>query len=108
MPGNHLYEKSDTVYWIDVCMSHKRKCRLKNYKEIRSIAKSDPDSETFSRKVFTRIITLRDQNSLTICLYDVVANYYWYGRDNAGNRVYRKLTKPQLPNHKLFDPENDS
>ena len=28
--------------------------------------------------------------------------------DDNGNRKYRKLTKPQLPNHKLFDPETEA
>ena len=42
-----------------------------------------------------------------VCLYDFVANYEWQGRDDHGNRKYRKLSKPRLPNHKLFDPENE-
>ena len=28
------------------------------------------------------------------------------GVDTHGKRQYRKLTKPKLPNHKLFDPDN--
>ena len=43
-----------------------------------------------------------------VCLYDFVAYYDWQGKDDNGNRKYRKLTKPRLPNHKLFDPENEA
>ena len=40
-------------------------------------------------------------------LYDFVANYDYSGTDGSANRKYRKLTKPRLPNHKLFDPERE-
>ena len=43
-----------------------------------------------------------------VCLYDFVASYDWQGLDDQGRRKYRKLAKPRLPNHKLFDPENES
>ena len=39
---------------------------------------------------------------------DLVANYDWQGRDRQGRRIYKKLIKPKLPNHKLFDPENEN
>ena len=29
------------------------------------------------------------------------------GKDDSGNRKYKKLTKSRLPNHKLFDPEKE-
>ena len=39
-----------------------------------------------------------------VCLYDFVANYDYCGTDNrTGKRQYRKLTKPRLPNHRLFE-----
>ena len=43
--GDHLYEKSNMAYWVEVCMPHKRNYRLKDYKLMQSIAKNDPDSE---------------------------------------------------------------
>ena len=43
-----------------------------------------------------------------MCVYDFVANYDWQGRDRQGKRIYKKLTKRKLPNHKLFDPENEN
>ena len=30
------------------------------------------------------------------------------GVDNAGQRVYKKAGKPKLPNHRIFDPENEN
>ena len=37
-----------------------------------------------------------------------MANYDWQSRDRQGRRIYKKLTKHKLPNHKLFDPENEN
>ena len=36
-----------------------------------------------------------------VCLYDFVAHYD--GTDKNGEHKYRKLTKPVLPNHKIFN-----
>ena len=38
---------------------------------------------------------------------DLVANYNWQSRYDEGNRMYSKLKKPCLPNHKLFDPQKE-
>ena len=40
--------------------------------------------------------------------YEFVAYYDWQGKDDNGNRKYSKLTKPRLPNHKLFDSKNEA
>ena len=37
-----------------------------------------------------------------------MANYELLGLDEQGQQKYRKLNKPKLPNHKLFDPENEN
>ena len=29
--GDHLYEKSEQVKWVDVSLPHKHKCRLKDH-----------------------------------------------------------------------------
>ena len=43
-----------------------------------------------------------------VCLYDFIANYDYCGTDSrTGERQYHKLTKPRLPNHRLFDPEKE-
>ena len=40
-----------------------------------------------------------------VCLYDFVKWYVKSGTDASGNRQYRKLTKPKIVNHKMFDPK---
>ena len=39
-----------------------------------------------------------------VCIDDFVAHYKYDGTDKNGERKYRKLTKPVLPNHKIFNP----
>lgn len=42
-----------------------------------------------------------------MCLYNFVANYDSYGTDKDGHHKHIKLTKPRLPNHKLYDPSKE-
>ena len=109
--GDHLTEKSDTVKWLDVSMPHKRSRRLKNHKQLQQIAKHSPDTKNtkniFEDNLVDTYYPQRPQEQEDVCLYDFVANYEWQDRDDDGNRKYRKLSKPRLPNHKLFDPENE-
>ena len=105
----HLTEKSDTVKWVDVCMPHKRSRRLKNHKALQQLAECNPDSHRiFEDNALDTFYPQRPASLENVCLYDFVANYEFAGVDNAGQRVYRKLSKPQLPNHKIFDPENEN
>ena len=43
-----------------------------------------------------------------MCLYDLVRDYDRVGVDDDDQHTYSKLTKPHLPNHKLFDPERET
>ena len=43
--GDHLTEKSCTVKWVDVAMSHKRSRRLKNHKVLQKMAKCNPNDK---------------------------------------------------------------
>ena len=102
--GDHLNEKSDTVKWIDVSMPHKRNRRPINHKVLQEIAKHNPDcEEIFEDNLIDTFYPQRPANlenvSMTLWLTTIGVN---------GNRKYRKLTKPRLPNHKLFDPENEA
>ena len=107
--GDHLTEKSDTVKWLDVSMPHERSRRLKDHKQLQKMAKHNPDTENiFEDNLVDTYYPKRPQEQEDVCLYDFVANYEWQGRDDHGNRKYRKLSKPRLPNHKLFDPENEN
>ena len=105
LPGDHLTEKSNTVKWVDVCMPHKRSRRLKNHKVLQEMARHNPISEyIFEDNVLDTFYPQRPAALEDVCLYDFVAKYEFQGIDTSGQRVYRKLTKPKLPNHKIFDP----
>ena len=107
--GDHLTEKSETVKWVDVSMPDKRSRRLKDHKVLEDVAKHNPDSEDiFQSNLLDTYYPQRPNDLEDICLYDFVANYDYCGTDSrTGERQYRKLTKPRLPNHRLFDPEKE-
>ena len=107
--GDHLTEKSVTVKWIDVSMPHKRNRRLKDYKELQVIAKSNPDTEDiYEDSLLDTHYPQRPADLEDVCLYDFVAKYDWQTKDDNGNRKYALLKKPRLPNHKLFDPQKET
>lgn len=41
------------------------------------------------------------------CLYDFKKWYKFNGIDSEGKRVYYKLNKPVLPNHRIYDPAKE-
>ena len=43
-----------------------------------------------------------------VCLYDFVKDYVKCRDDYSGQCKYRKLAKPCLPNHRLFDPNKEN
>ena len=107
--GDHLTEKSVTVKWVDVAMPHKRKRRLKSHAQLVQIEKNNPGSTDILEgnvvDIFypTRPVELED-----VCLYDFIKWYAYRGTNENGSRVYQKLQKPVLPNHKLFDPSTEN
>ena len=106
--GDHLTEKSDTVKWVDVSVPHKRSRRLKDHKVLEDVTKHNPDSQDiFQDNLLDTFYPQRPSDLENVCLYDFVANYDYCGTDGNGDRKYRKLAKPRLPNHKLFDPERE-
>ena len=107
--GDHLTEKSDTVKWVDVSMHHKRSRRLKGHKVLQDMANHDPnDRAIFEDNVVDVFYPQRPAALEEVCLYDFIAQYQFQGIDSQGQRVYRKLGKPKLPNHKIFDPANEN
>ena len=42
-----------------------------------------------------------------VCLYDFVQEYDRCGEDKEGVPVYKKRSKPYLPNHRLYDPNKE-
>ena len=107
--GDHLTEKSNTVKWVDASMPHKRSHRLKDHSKLQEIAKQDPNNkDIFEDNLIDKFYPQRPSELEDVCLYDFVANYELQGVDTHGKRQYRKLTKCKLPNHKLFDPDNEN
>ena len=106
--GDHLFEKSDAVQWVDVSMPHKRNRRLKDHSELLEMESTDPDSENiFKENLYSNYYTDRPEELQDLSLHDFVANFDWYGKDSKGQRKYHKLGKPRLVNHKIFDPEKE-
>ena len=72
------------------------------------MVRHNPNSENiFEDNVLDTFYPQRPASLDNVCLYDFVAKYEFQGIDTSGQRVYRKLTKPKLPNHKIFDPEKE-
>ena len=90
-------------------MPHKRNRRLKDHKHLQELAKKDPQNkDIFEDNLIDTFYPQRPSELEDVCLYDFVANYELQGVDDHGMRKYRKLMKPKLPNHKLFDPGNEN
>ena len=107
--GDHLTEKSVTVKWVDASMPHKRKRRLKTHKQLVEVEKMNPASTDILEGSMVDIFYPTRPNELeNVCLYDFVQWYKYCGTDKDGSRVYQKLQKPLLPNHKLLDPSNEN
>ena len=103
--GDHLHEKSATVQWIGTDMPHKRKRMLKNHSELKAMAAKNPNAEDiYAPSLIDNFYPTRPRELENVCLYDFVAHYKYDGNDKNGERKYRKLTKPVLPNHKIFNP----
>ena len=108
MLGDHLSEKSD-VGWIDTSAPHKRNRRLKDHKVLQEVAKHDPDTmDIFEGNLIDTYYPNPPRDLDDLRLYDFVANYDWYGKNDRGDCKYKKLAKPRLPNHKIFDPDKES
>ena len=107
--GDHLTEKSVTVKWVDAAMPQKRKRRLKSHKKLVEVEKLDPSSTDILEGSMVDIFyPARPKELENVCLYDFVQWYEYRGASSDGTRVYQKLKKPLLPNHKLFDPSNEN
>ena len=101
--GDNLHEKSATVQWIGADMPHKRKRMLKNHSELKAMAASNPNAEDiYAPSLIDNFYPTRPSELENVCLYDFVAHYKYDGNDKNGERKYRKLTKPVLPNHKFL------
>ena len=97
------------IKWIDAAWPHKRKRRLRNYKDLVELQENDPDSaDIFEDNLIDTFYPQRPRQLENVCLYDFVSEYERCGQDDSGKYEYRKLSKPRLPNHKLFDPNKEN
>ena len=106
--GDHLCEKSTTIKWIDVSPSHKRKRRLKNHSALVEIRERDAQSTDIFDNIIDNFYPERPDDIEEVCLYDFVAEYEKCGKDDDGNPVYRKRSKPILPNHRIYNPSKEN
>ena len=78
--GDHLTEKSDTVKWVDVTMTHKRSRRLKDHRVLQDMAKANTDSnDIFDGNLLENIYPERPDAMEDVCLYDFVSKYDYAG-----------------------------
>ena len=61
-------------------------------------------ARTFLWKMSLALNIPRGQTVLTT---SVCMTLCWFKKDSDGKHVYRKLTKPRIVNHKLFDPQKE-
>ena len=101
--GDPLYKKSVTVQYIDISMPDKISRCIKNYETLKDIEEKCPQSEDIFQPGL--IDTFYSNRPKDVCLYDFVANYDYHSKE--GKREYKKLTKPHLVNHRIFDPEKE-
>ena len=107
--GDHLYEKSEQVKWVDVSLPHKRKRRLKDHNVLLKMQESDPNStDILQASLLDTHYPQRPVQLESVCLYDFVKWYEYGGTSQSGERMYTKVSSPRLPNHKLFDPNNEN
>ena len=93
--GDHLCEKSVTVKWIDVSLPHKRHRKLKDHKVLKDMAKDNPETEDiFEDNLIDTYYPQRPRDLENICLYDFVANYEWYGKND--NEIGSTANSPNL------------
>ena len=72
------------------------------------MANGNPDSDdTFEGNLLENVYPERPDAMEDVCLYDFVSKYNYAGKDEDGARKHQLLNKPQLPNHKIFNPEKE-
>ena len=108
MLGDHLFEKSEAVEYVDIRRPHNRNRRLKDHEELLQIQANDPDSEDiFKPNVLNNYYPERPDELEDVCFHDFIAQYSWDAKDSKGKRVYRQRLKARLVDHILFDPNKE-
>ena len=106
--GEHLYEKSDGVKWVDASLPHKRKRRVKSHLYLKQVGEKDPDStDIYEDNLIEDIYPKRPTKMDDVCLYDFVKHNTYSGKNDDGKRTFSSRNKPIIPNHAIYDPEKD-
>ena len=80
-----------------------------DHKVLQQIAESNPDTEEiFQDNLLDTFYPERPDSLEDVCLHDFMANCDWQSKDGRVRRVCTKFKKTRLPNHRLFDPENEN
>ena len=88
--GDHLCGKSQTVQWVDV--PHSRKRRLIDHSKLVKLREADPNSTAiFENNLIDTYYPQRPVHMENLCLYEFVAEYTKDGVDEDGNTKYRQL-----------------
>ena len=107
--GDHLCGKSQSIKWVDVSMPQNRKRRLRDHSKLVEMREINPDlTDIFMNNLIDKFYPKRPTDMEEICLYEFVVWYAKSGMDTAGNIAYRKLTKPVLPSHTIYNPKQRS
>ena len=107
--GEQLCGKSVSVKWIDAAFPHKRKRRVKDHAKLQQLRSMQPDSsDIFESNLIDTHYPQRPKDLEEVCLYDFVGHYEKVGVDEDGVPMYRKRSKPLLPDHRLYDPKKEN
>ena len=80
-----------------------------DHKKLLELEKCDPHSmHIFEGSLVDTFYPQRPVEMENVCLYDFVKSFEKCGVGKDGAPQYRKLSKPTLPNHKLFDPNKET
>ena len=78
--------KNQYIKWIDDAWPHKRKRRLRNYKNLVELQENDPDSaDIFEDNLIYTFYSPRPRQLENVCLYDFVSEYERCSQDDSGN-----------------------
>ena len=103
--GDHLTEKSATVQFVNAKLPTKRPGKLKTYSELQKLSAADPHStDMFAPSLIDVHYPNRPDRLSAMCLHDFSKHIDWYHKDKNGAKTYRRLTKPRVVNHPVFDP----
>ena len=101
--SNNTAEKSVTVQFVNARLPSKRSRMLKKMSNLWKLNEIDPDSkDVFVSTLIEDHYPARPDSLNDLCLYDFVKHIDW---NHKNEKTFRRLQKPRVPNHPLFDRE---